>query len=94
MIIRVIPMKLGYAQILSKSGLSYIQEHLFTTWMTSGHGKNLVLRTNYTNRFDLRQSKSFSGLQFCFQIEDLEIIKRCQRYISSLQYNMIEFHKL
>ena len=35
MIVRVIPMKLGYAQILSKSGLSYIQEHLFTTLATS-----------------------------------------------------------
>ena len=35
MIVRVVPMKLGYAQILSKSGLSYLQEHLFTTLATS-----------------------------------------------------------
>ena len=35
MVVRVVPMKLGYAQILSKSGLSYLQEHLFTTLATS-----------------------------------------------------------
>jgi len=35
MIVRVIPMKLGYAQILSKSGLSSVQEHVFTTLATS-----------------------------------------------------------
>ena len=66
MIIRVIPIKLGYAQILSKSGLSYIQEHLFTSWATYRLREPTSSEAEKLSKTVPRQSKSCPGLQFCF----------------------------